>query len=149
MLKRGASGPEVEDLQRKLLANKVNPGPVDGLFGPKTEDAVRRFQEMHDLQVDGIVGPDTLGAFEAAAAQTASSLTQAKDAQAADSAAKKAGEAAADARAKAAQERGDAARRASEQRSSATATSKEAEANKSVDKAGSFFSKMFKRGTDK
>ncbi|MEX2323248.1 MAG: peptidoglycan-binding domain-containing protein [Acidimicrobiia bacterium] len=148
MLKRGSSGPEVEDLQRKLLANKINPGPVDGLFGPKTDDAVRRFQEMHDLQVDGIVGPNTLSAFEAAAANTAASLAQAKDAQAAD-AAKKAGEAAADARSKAAQERADAARRASEQQASSKATSKEAEAKKSVDKAGGIFSRVFKRGTDK
>lgn len=138
MLKRGSSGAEVEDLQRKLLANKINPGPVDGLFGPKTEDAVRRFQEMHDLQVDGIVGPETNGAFEAAAAKASSSLSQAKDAMAAS-----------DARAKAAQERADAARRASQQQASSQATSEEADAKKSVDKAGGIFSRIFKRGTDK
>lgn len=64
MLKRGSSGPEVEDLQRKLMARGINPGPVDGLFGTKTEDAVRRFQERHDLQVDGIVGPRTVETLE-------------------------------------------------------------------------------------
>ena len=64
MLKRGSSGAEAEDLQRKLLANGINAGPVDGLFGPKTEEAVRRFQERHALQVDGIAGPKTMKAFE-------------------------------------------------------------------------------------
>lgn len=63
MLKRGSSGADVEELQRKLIAKGINIGPVDGLFGPKTEDAVRRFQERHGLQADGIVGPQTQGAL--------------------------------------------------------------------------------------
>jgi peptidoglycan hydrolase-like protein with peptidoglycan-binding domain len=63
MLKRGSSGPEVEALQRKLIAGGINPGPVDGLFGTRTEAAVRQFQERHGLQVDGIAGPDTMGAL--------------------------------------------------------------------------------------
>lgn len=32
---------------------------VDGSFGPKTLDAVYRFQRMYGLGVDGIVGPKT------------------------------------------------------------------------------------------
>lgn len=32
---------------------------VDGSFGPQTEDAVREFQQLFGLDVDGIVGPDT------------------------------------------------------------------------------------------
>ena len=32
---------------------------VDGIFGPKTEAAVKNFQQGHHLTVDGIVGPHT------------------------------------------------------------------------------------------
>jgi N-acetylmuramoyl-L-alanine amidase len=32
---------------------------VDGIFGPRTEVAVRTFQQMNGLAVDGIVGPQT------------------------------------------------------------------------------------------
>ena len=32
---------------------------MDGIFGPATNNAVRDFQDDHDLAVDGIVGPQT------------------------------------------------------------------------------------------
>ncbi|MFP3454538.1 peptidoglycan-binding domain-containing protein, partial [Bacillus sp. SIMBA_154] len=32
---------------------------VDGYYGPKPADAVRRFQLMHGLPTDGIYGPKT------------------------------------------------------------------------------------------
>ena len=63
MLSNGSSGPEVRDLQRKLAGQGINPGPADGIFGPKTEDAVRRFQERAGLAVDGIAGPRTMAAL--------------------------------------------------------------------------------------
>jgi peptidoglycan hydrolase-like protein with peptidoglycan-binding domain len=66
MLARGASGTAVEALQRALIALGVNPGPADGLFGPKTEAAVKRFQKKSGLVDDGIAGPKTLAALEAA-----------------------------------------------------------------------------------
>ncbi|MDR9793622.1 peptidoglycan-binding domain-containing protein [Aeribacillus composti] len=31
----------------------------DGIFGPKTEAAVKAFQKKHGLKQDGIVGPKT------------------------------------------------------------------------------------------
>lgn len=64
MLARGAEGKRVEALQKMLMAHGINPGPIDGLFGPKTEAAVRRFQEKAGLQVDGIVGPHTRKALQ-------------------------------------------------------------------------------------
>jgi peptidoglycan hydrolase-like protein with peptidoglycan-binding domain len=49
----------VRALQRRLRALGDRPGPVDGLFGPRTEAAVRRLQHDSGLAVDGIVGPQT------------------------------------------------------------------------------------------
>jgi peptidoglycan hydrolase-like protein with peptidoglycan-binding domain len=37
--------------------------PADGVYGPQTRRAVRRFQRAHGLTVDGIAGPQTLAAL--------------------------------------------------------------------------------------
>src|SRR5437764_2056228 len=50
----------VRALQRRLARAGDKPGPVDGRYGPLTEQAVGRFQADHGLQVDGIAGPRTL-----------------------------------------------------------------------------------------
>ncbi len=63
MLRNGSSGDAVEALQKKLIGQGGNPGPVDGVFGPKTEEAVRRFQERSGLAADGIAGPNTFRAL--------------------------------------------------------------------------------------
>lgn len=52
-LKRGSRGPLVVQLQQKLGI------PADGVFGPQTGHAVRRFQARKRLTVDGIVGSQT------------------------------------------------------------------------------------------
>jgi len=59
MLRQGDSGPNVEVLQRRLEKAGFDPGGVDGIFGPKTDAAVRAFQEAEGLQVDGIFGPNS------------------------------------------------------------------------------------------
>ena len=51
--------PAVRALQLRLRARGFRPGPIDGLYGPLTSGAVRRFQRKHELVVDGIVGPQT------------------------------------------------------------------------------------------
>jgi peptidoglycan hydrolase-like protein with peptidoglycan-binding domain len=51
----------VRQLQLRLKKLGHDPGPVDGLFGPLTEGAVMRFQEAHELVVDGVVGSHTRG----------------------------------------------------------------------------------------
>ncbi len=66
MLRNGSSGLEVEKLQESLKRIGFGPGPIDGVFGPKTEAAVRKFQEHAELVVDGIAGPKTMGALEEA-----------------------------------------------------------------------------------
>jgi len=52
-LRRGDSGAAVRALQGRLLAGGVDPGPVDGRFGPRTEAAVRAFQRAHQLDRTG------------------------------------------------------------------------------------------------
>ena len=59
-LKKGDHGEDVRVLQRALhLAD-------DGIFGKITEDAVLTFQRTHNLVADGIVGPKTWEAINAA-----------------------------------------------------------------------------------
>lgn len=60
ILKTGSRGDAVKQLQQALNDAYFKPGEIDGIYGPKTEDAVRRFQMVHDAyRVDGIYGPRT------------------------------------------------------------------------------------------
>ncbi len=63
VLKNGSRGPAVADLQHKLAAHGFNPGSADGVFGPRTQAAVKDFQRAHGLAADGIVGPKTWAAL--------------------------------------------------------------------------------------
>lgn len=64
-LRRGTTGPSVVTLQVSL--NRISQSypaipkisTVDGIFGVRTENAVRKFQEIFNLTPDGIVGPAT------------------------------------------------------------------------------------------
>lgn len=60
-LRRGATGLLVEEVQRKVGVETPN-----GVFGPKTEARVREFQRTHGMVPDGIVGPKTWDALDAA-----------------------------------------------------------------------------------
>ena len=58
-LKKGARGTKVMNLQIMLVYAGYDPGPIDNIFGDKTEAAVKRFQAAYGIKVDGIVGKDT------------------------------------------------------------------------------------------
>jgi peptidoglycan hydrolase-like protein with peptidoglycan-binding domain len=66
-LARGCTGSAVRELQRKLVAlGYLSPeaaasGP--GVFGPRTEEAVRAFQARHGLRSSGVVGTHTQAAL--------------------------------------------------------------------------------------
>ena len=49
----------VQRIQHQLARKGFDPGPIDGIWGRKTERAVRQFQAAHALLADGIVGPVT------------------------------------------------------------------------------------------
>jgi lysozyme len=51
LIKEGSKGKHVEKVQKKVGAK------ADGVFGPKTEAAVKAYQKKHKLKVDGVVGP--------------------------------------------------------------------------------------------
>jgi hypothetical protein len=58
-LRLGTRGEDVRYVQHLLQLGGHDPGPIDGIFGPRTDAAVRAFQTAHDLVQDGIVGPKT------------------------------------------------------------------------------------------
>lgn len=60
-LRRGLSNDNVKKLQERLAELGYDLGKMgaDGIFGPKTEAALKAFQEDYDLLVDGIYGKDT------------------------------------------------------------------------------------------
>jgi peptidoglycan hydrolase-like protein with peptidoglycan-binding domain len=66
-VRSGESGEQVRALQEALnRAGAQPPLEVGGTFDAATEAAVRQFQQSHGCAVDGIVGPETLGAMDAA-----------------------------------------------------------------------------------
>jgi peptidoglycan DL-endopeptidase CwlO len=70
VLKKGANGGAVYDLQSRLVALGYNPGEVDGVYGQASITAVERFQRDFGLEPDGIVGDETRRAIEDAAARS-------------------------------------------------------------------------------
>ena len=60
------TGPVVASLQQNLEDLGYELGTVDGAFGKNTEAAVKDFQAKKGLGADGVVGPKTLQAIDAA-----------------------------------------------------------------------------------
>lgn len=70
LLRRGAQGDAVEDLQ-SLLVEKGQQIQIDGDFGPGTERAVRAVQGQLGVTVDGVVGGNTARALSGQSPQPA------------------------------------------------------------------------------
>jgi N-acetylmuramoyl-L-alanine amidase len=63
VLKQGATGGEVKELQRRLKQWGYYSGSVDGVYGSKTVEAVKYFQRKNGLKADGIAGRATFAAL--------------------------------------------------------------------------------------
>ena len=63
ILRRGSVGPNVRMLQRALTASGHYTSSIDGLFGTRTQAAVRAFQRANGLPASGIVDAATWGAL--------------------------------------------------------------------------------------
>lgn len=62
-LKYGSRGSAVVQLQQALITKGFPVGKADGIFGPKTRQAVIAFQKANKLIVDGIAGKQTQSAL--------------------------------------------------------------------------------------
>jgi g-D-glutamyl-meso-diaminopimelate peptidase len=58
------SGTDVMEIQSLLKRMGFNPGPIDGIFGPQTRQAVIAFQRRFGLVPDGIIGLNTFRLME-------------------------------------------------------------------------------------
>lgn len=59
----GSSGDEVIQIQTKLKNWGYYTGKIDGIYGTGTFQAVKKFQRMNGLTVDGVAGSKTLDAL--------------------------------------------------------------------------------------
>ena len=62
----GMTGSVVQNVQYMLIDTGYLEDGADGIFGQATEDAVKRFQADKGLDVDGIVGSQTMAALSEA-----------------------------------------------------------------------------------
>lgn len=63
VLRQGASGGEVKELQRRLKEWGYYNGALDGIYGKGTVAAVKAFQKKNGLTADGVAGIETYKAL--------------------------------------------------------------------------------------
>lgn len=59
----GSSGEEVVKIQERLKNWGYYDGNIDGVYGVKTAEAIKKFQEKNGLKADGIAGEKTLASL--------------------------------------------------------------------------------------
>jgi len=64
ILRLGSRGTDVMEIQALLRKIGYNPGPIDGIFGSSTQQAIIQFQRDNGLTPDGIIGPRTYSVLE-------------------------------------------------------------------------------------
>ena len=73
--KYGSRGEETKKIQQKLKNLGYYTYTVDGIFGSRTQTAVKAFQKDYGLAVDGIAGPKTLKALGISSGSSSVSAT--------------------------------------------------------------------------
>jgi hypothetical protein len=61
--RHAAARARLRQVQERLQAAGLAPGPLDGQLGPQTRAALRRYQQHHGLRVTGTLDPQTLQAL--------------------------------------------------------------------------------------
>lgn len=64
-LRKTDSNANVKMLQKLLIKLEYLSGTADGVFGPKTEKALKSFQKDNNITVDGIYGSQSREALKA------------------------------------------------------------------------------------
>ncbi len=80
----GSTGDDVREVQRRLKNWGYYDGAVDGVYGPKTFQAVKDFQAKHGISTTGTVGPQTRAALGMPTAAQAAGYTPARGASTRD-----------------------------------------------------------------
>ena len=53
----------IRQVQQALAKKGFDPGPIDGVLGPQTEQAIRKFQDHYGIKVTGRIDNQTLYAL--------------------------------------------------------------------------------------
>jgi peptidoglycan hydrolase-like protein with peptidoglycan-binding domain len=69
-----SNGANMQELQTLLRSLGIDPGPIDGKYGPKTQAAIARFQAQAGMAQDGKATTAVLNAVRAAAVQSVSTV---------------------------------------------------------------------------
>jgi N-acetylmuramoyl-L-alanine amidase len=75
-------GDDVNELQRRLNALGFDAGRQDGILGPETDTALRRFQRERGLEPDGVCGPATINALMSVGTLAAGSVAVVREREA-------------------------------------------------------------------